>query len=277
MKLTPLISVITPSFNQGRFIGEAIASVDLQSYNNCEHLVIDGMSTDATARIMRNLMEGRRHPCISWISEPDTGQSEALNKGFKLAKGDIIGWLNSDDRYLPGCFEHVVRVFEENPQVDIVYGDYRLVNELGNAFRTRREIEFSAFVLQYHRVLYIPTTTTFFRRKIFDEGNWINEDLHYAMDFDFFLRLAAHGYQFRHISEILADFRYQINSKTCSFPEKQQMEHQQILFKTAPIFSHINSLHIKKIMLSCLRLLASIKRYSEKARKGYYWEQLRSN
>src|SRR5580698_1837618 len=168
MKLTPLISVITPSFNQGRFIGEAIASVDLQSYNNCEHLVIDGMSTDATARIMRNLMEGRRHPCISWISEPDTGQSEALNKGFKLAKGDIIGWLNSDDRYLPGCFEHVVRVFEENPQVDIVYGDYRLVNELGNSIQTRREIEFSAFVLQYHRVLYIPTTTTFFRRKIFD-------------------------------------------------------------------------------------------------------------
>jgi glycosyltransferase involved in cell wall biosynthesis len=277
MKLTPLISVITPSFNQGKFIGEAVASVELQSYNNYEHLVVDGMSTDGTAHIMRDLMEGRRHPCISWISEPDTGQSEALNKGFKLAKGEIIGWLNSDDRYLPGCFEHVIKVFEENPQVDIVYGDYRLVNESGNVFQTRREIEFSAFVLQYHRVLYIPTTTTFFRRRIFDEGNWINEDLHYAMDFDFFLRLAAREYQFKHISEILADFRYQPNSKTCNFPKKQQMEHQQIVFMTVPIFRHITSLHLKKITLSGLRLLASIKRYSEKACKGYYWAQLRSN
>jgi glycosyltransferase involved in cell wall biosynthesis len=277
MKSIPLISVVTPSFNQGKFIGEAIASVEIQSHHNYEHLVVDGMSTDTTASIMRSLMEDGRCPYLSWISEPDTGQSEALNKGFKIAKGEIIGWLNSDDRYLPGCFEHVVKVFEENPHVDIVYGDYRLVNELGDAFQTRREIEFSAFVLRYHRILYIPTTTTFFRRRVFDEGNWINEDLHYAMDFDFFLRLAARGYQFRHIPEILADFRYQEDSKTCSFPEKQKIEHQQIVLMSTPIFRRINSLHVRKIMLSGLRLLAGIKRYSEKLCKGYYWAQLRSN
>ncbi len=115
------------------------------------------------------------------------------NKGFQRAKGEIIGWLNSDDRYRPDCFEHVVRAFEENPDVDIVYGDYLMVDAAGKVLKIRREIEFSAFVLLYHRVLYIPTTATFFRRRVFDEGNWLDETLQYAMDLEFFIRLSDLG------------------------------------------------------------------------------------
>ena len=114
MKYWPLISVVTPSFNQRRFIGEALASVQLQNYANCEHLVIDGRSTDNTVDLLRNLTEGKEQSKIVWISEQDSGQSEALNKGFRLAKGDIIGWLNSDDRYRPGCFERIVQAFADN-------------------------------------------------------------------------------------------------------------------------------------------------------------------
>jgi glycosyltransferase involved in cell wall biosynthesis len=277
MNYSPLISIVTPSFNQVSFIEEALQSVQYQSYTNWEHLVIDGNSTDGTVELLRDLTTNGKEQNVSWISERDSGQSEALNRGFRQAKGDIIGWLNSDDRYRPGCFEHIVQAFEENPRVDIVYGDYLLVNESGRAFQIRREIEFSRFILLYHRVLYIPTTTTFFRRKIFDEGNWLDENLQYAMDLDFFIRLSARGYCFKHIPHLLADFRLQPNSKTCTAPGRQRIEHQQVVFAGAPILRGIEPSYLRKVALSVLRSLASVKRYSEKLLRGYYWEQLRSN
>src|SRR5271154_4376285 len=273
MKHSPLISVVTPSFNQREFIGEALASVQRQNHKNCEHLVIDGMSTDGTVDLLRSLAGDKN---IVWISEQDSGQSEALNKGFRRAKGEIIGWLNSDDRYRAGCFERVAQAFAENPDVDILYGDYLMVDELGQALQIRREIEFNAFVLLYHRVLYIPTTATFFRRKIFEEDNWLNEKLHYAMDLDFFIRLSARGYRFKHLSELLADFRLHPESKSCSSPDRHRLEHQQIVFASAPILQHLKSPHLKKLMLSVLRSIANAKRYSEKMIKGYYWKQFRS-
>jgi glycosyltransferase involved in cell wall biosynthesis len=276
MKQLPLISVVTPSFNQGCFIGEALTSVQLQSYKNCEHLVIDGMSTDCTVDVLRSHTAGKEQANILWVSEQDSGQSEALNKGFRRAKGEIIGWLNSDDRYRAGCFERVVQAFAENPEVDILYGDYLMVDELGQALQIRREIEFNAFVLLYHRVLYIPTTATFFRRKIFEEDNWLDEKLQYAMDLDFFIRLSGRGYRFKHLSELLADFRLHPESKSCSSPDRHRMEHQQVVFATAPILRRLKSVRLKKLTLSLLRSIASVKRYSEKMFKGYYWEQLRS-
>jgi glycosyltransferase involved in cell wall biosynthesis len=273
MKHSPLISVVTPSFNQARFIGEALASVQLQNYKTYEHLVIDGVSTDGTVDMLRNFKGDQEQANILWISERDSGQSEALNRGFRRAKGEIIGWLNSDDRYRAGCFQHVVKIFEDNPEIDIVYGDYLVIDELGNVLQTRREIEFNAFVLLYHRVLYIPTTATFFRRRIFEEEHWLNETLQYAMDLEFFMRLSAHGYRFKHVPELLADFRLQRNSKTCGSPEKQRMEHQQVIFTAAPILRRLKSPHLRRIVLSLLRSIACAKRYSEKMFRGYYWEQ----
>src|SRR4029077_11244574 len=114
MKYTPLISIATPSFNRANFIGEALASVRLQNKGNCEHLVIDGMSTDGTIDLLRNQTNNGERQKLFWISEKDSGQSEALNKGFRRASGEIIGWLNSDDRYRAKCFDHVVQAFEDN-------------------------------------------------------------------------------------------------------------------------------------------------------------------
>jgi hypothetical protein len=150
------------------------------------------------------------------------------------------------------------------------------VDELGKVLQIRREIEFSAFILQYHRVLYIPTTATFFRRRVFEEQNWLDEKLKYAMDLDFFIRLSASGYRFKHIPELLADFRLHPESKSCSSPDIHRMEHQQVVFATAPILRRLKSVRLKKLTLSLLRSIASVKRYSEKMFKGYYWEQLRS-
>jgi glycosyltransferase involved in cell wall biosynthesis len=276
VKYTPLISIVTPSHNQVSFIGEALQSVQLQSYLNCEHLVIDGMSTDGTVDLLRELTAHREQQNVFWVSERDSGQSEALNRGFRQAKGEIIGWLNSDDRYRAGCFEHIVRAFKDNPNVDIFYGDYVIVDELGKTLQIRREIEFNEFILLYHRILYIPTTATFFRRRIFEEGNWLDEKLQYAMDLEFFIRLSALGYCFKHIPQLLADFRMQPNSKTCSSPDRQRMEHQQVVFAVAPILRRVKSLGMRRFALSLLRSMACVRRYSEKMLRGYYWEQLRS-
>jgi glycosyltransferase involved in cell wall biosynthesis len=277
MKHTPLISIVTPSFNQVSFIGEALESVRLQNVEHYEHLVIDGLSTDGTVDLLRRQATNRKQQSLFWTSERDSGQSEALNKGFRQAKGEIIGWLNSDDRYRAGCFEHLVLAFEENPEVDIFYGDYLMVDEAGNVLEIRREIEFNAFVLLYHRILYIPTTATFFRRRIFEEGNWLDERLQYAMDLEFFIRLSKRGYRFKHIPQLLAEFRMQPDSKTCSYPDRQRLEHRQVVFATAPIFHHLKSPILRSLVLPLLRSIACVRRYSEKMFRGYYWEQVRPN
>lgn len=276
MKESPLISIVTPSFNQGAFLGEALASVQLQSYKRFEHLVIDGKSTDGSVALLRSLTAGRESTNVMWVSEPDSGQSEALNKGFRQAKGEIIGWLNSDDRYRASCFEKIVQAFADNPDVDILYGDYLVVDESGKALHVKREIEFSAFILLYHRVLYIPTTATFFRRRIFEENNWLEEELHYAMDLEFFIRLAARGYRFKHIPKIIADFRVHPKSKSCSVPDKHRLEHQQVVLAAAPILRRMKPMLLRRPVLSLLRTIAGIERYSEKLFKGYYWERITS-
>jgi glycosyltransferase involved in cell wall biosynthesis len=273
MKKLPMISIVTPSFNQAAFILEALQSIQIQDYSSYEHLIIDGLSTDGTVDLLEGLSNASRDSRMHWLSEKDKGQSEALNKGFRRAKGDIIGWLNSDDRYLPGCFAKIVQAFEQNPTVDIIYGDYRVVDESGGLIRIKREIDFSKFILRYHRVLYIPTTATFFRSRIFREDNWLEESLEYAMDLEFFIRLAAKGYHFKHISEVLADFRLQPDSKTCSAPDKQRSEHQQIVYSAIPMLRNIESPSLRGLTLFLLRFIASIKRSLEKMLRGYYWGQ----
>jgi glycosyltransferase involved in cell wall biosynthesis len=275
MKYAPLISIVTPSFNQVLFIEEALESVRLQKNEHFEHLVIDGMSTDGTVDLLHNRAKNKKDWNMFWISERDSGQSEALNKGFRLAKGEIIGWLNSDDRYRAGCFEQIVQAFEDNPEVDIFYGDYLMVDEMGKVVEIRREIEFSAFILLYHRILYIPTTATFFRRRVFEEGNWLNEKLQYAMDLEFFIRLSKQGYRFKHIPQLLADFRMQSNSKTCSSPDRQRLEHQQVVFAAAPFLRRLKSPRSRALIFTLLQSIAVVRRYSEKMLRGYYWEQLR--
>jgi glycosyltransferase involved in cell wall biosynthesis len=271
------ISIVTPSFNQASFIQEALESVSIQNYPNYEHLVIDGMSTDGTVELLQNFQIDKASSGITWVSERDNGQSEALNKGFRQATGDIIGWLNADDRYRIGCFKHVAKAFEDNPDLDILYGDYRVVDEFGELIRIKAEIKFSAFVLFYHRVLYIPTTTTFFRRRVFEEGNWINEDLQYVMDLEFFIRLAVKGYHFEHIPKLLADFRLQPDSKTCRYPDKQQWEHKQVIFATVPLLRRLKSERLKKAALLLCRPIAGLRRYGEKAIRGSYLAPLHAD
>ena len=219
-RVTPLITIVTPSLNQASFLAEALRSVRTQEYAPIEHLVLDGGSTDNTEQLLRAQASLGEHG-LRWRSHADGGQSAALNEGFQQAQGEIVGWLNADDRYRPDCFEyggpHLCRASGHRHPLRRLH----LHRRGWTPPRLRREIEFSHFILKYHRVLYIPTTATFFRRRVFEEGHLLLEDLHYAMDLEFFLRLARAGYRFHHLPRVLADFRVHPGAKSTRFVAQQ--------------------------------------------------------
>ena len=271
MTRLPTLSIVTPSFNQAAFIREALMSVRDQNYRQCEHVVIDGASSDETVALLSELSLDSQETTLRWVSESDRGQAHALNKGFVRATGDIIGWLNSDDRYRPGAFDSVVTALERHPEIDILYGDYTWIDARGHVERVRREIAFSRFILLYHRVLYIPTTATFFRRRVFDDGNLLDESLHYALDFEFFVRLSLRGYRFMHIRQLLADFRLHGASKTCTAPEKQLAEQDAIMRRYSSVPDYFTNKAVQNLSFRMLRSVAGGLRYSRKLVTGCYF------
>ncbi|MBN2730615.1 MAG: glycosyltransferase [Bacteroidales bacterium] len=206
----PKISIVTPSYNSGLYIEEAIQSVLAQEYKNFEHIIIDGGSTDNTLDILI------KYPHLIWVSESDEGQSDAINKGFKLAIGEIIGWLNSDDFYLPGTFEVVVHELN-NHIVDAIYGNYRDIDSCGNI--TKEYITQNSSKWMSHYICYIPSTTFFFKRIIIDQGILIDKDFHITMDKEFFAHIFHAGYNIQKVNTFLAHFRWHDGNK--SKPSKE--------------------------------------------------------
>lgn len=201
------ISIVTPSFNSAKFIEDAIVSVLSQSYDNFEHIIIDGGSTDRTLDILK------KYSHLIWVSEADKGQSDALNKGFRMAQGEIVGWLNADDYYLPGTLTKVATCLSDHPDADVIYGNYYFVNEAGTIIRKRKEIGLDPGILFYFGC-YIPSTGSFFRKRVFEQGFFLNIDFHITMDYEYFIRLARAKKKFVHIPEYLFCFRWHDDNKS---------------------------------------------------------------
>lgn len=272
----PEISIVTPSFNQARFIEDCLRSVKEQNYPSIEHIVVDGGSTDATVELLKkySALPGWEH--LRWISEPDQGQSDALNKGFRMARGNLIGWLNADDTYLPGCFEQISRYSHNYATVDIFYGDYAWISENGMITQTRREIMFRKFILFYSRVNFIHSSgALFLKRRIFDDGYFLNDKLHYSMDFEFYLRAAIGGYRFRHIPQVLSLFRWHPECKSSKHLRRQVQEMEQARLCYEPLSKHVSNRKLRQLVLYVLIGAATAMRWSEKAIRGYYFTQFR--
>jgi glycosyltransferase involved in cell wall biosynthesis len=208
----PRISVVTPSFNQGQFIRTCIESVIEQDYPNFEHIVVDGGSTDETVPILRT------YPHLSWTSEPDEGQSDALNRGFRRATGDIIAWINSDDWYAPGAFKLVVDALRSYP---VVMGKCQMTDRDGRPTELVVNAEHSWFdIIKYWIYDSIPTQPSiFFSRSLLEQvrlanGSYLDADLHFVMDFDLWLRMAQ-IYPFdRRVDQVLSYYRMYESNKT---------------------------------------------------------------
>lgn len=197
----PSISVITPNFNGAEYLEDAILSVRRQSGVINEHIVVDAASTDGTLELLK------RHSHLRWISEPDRGQSDAINKGFLMATCDLVGWLNADDYYLPHGLEAIARAAVQHPEADVLYGDCIFVDPEGRVVRSKVEHEFDPQVLLYFGC-YIPSTSTFFRRRLIEQGLLLDCDYRVAMDFEFFARLARLGCRFHYVPRFIAAFRW---------------------------------------------------------------------
>lgn len=201
-------SIITPSFNTGRHIADAIRSVISQDYPDVDYLVMDGASTDNTLDVLRTF--GDR---VRWISEKDRGQSDAIRRGFSETQGEILGWLNADDVLAPGALRTVAEFFSAHPDVDMVYGDANYTDaggkEIGpcvniepfNANRLRR---YSDFIVQ---------PAAFFRRPAYDAVGGLNPNLHYGMDYDLWLKLAK-AHKIAYLPKLLASYRWLTDNKT---------------------------------------------------------------
>jgi glycosyltransferase involved in cell wall biosynthesis len=178
----PLVSIITPSLNQGRFIRKTIESVLSQDYPRLEHLVMDGGSTDETLDILRSY--GDR---ITWRSGPDGGQAAAVNSGVRLAKGEILGWLNSDDTYQPGAVTAAVEHLIAHPETAVVYGNAYFIDEHNVVFGAHPTEDFDLNRLAETTLICQPTA--FIRRSAIEAVGMLDTTLHYCMDYDLFIRL----------------------------------------------------------------------------------------
>lgn len=217
----PLVSIVTPSYNQGDFIEETIRSVIAQDYPRIEHIVMDGGSTDKTLSILRKY-EGR----LEWSSGRDKGQTDALNKGFGKAKGEVFAWLNSDDIYYPGAVSKAVAAFRANPGAKMVYGN-------GNYIDTRsgKIGEYPTLPFDYEELAesnYICQPSAFFTAEAFREAGGLDEGLDYVMDYDLWVRICR-GSRAVYIPELLGALRIHPASKTTA----QSVKTYEEMLKTA--------------------------------------------
>jgi len=214
MDALPRISVVTPSFNQGKFIGETIESVLAQEYPNLEHIIVDGGSTDCTHDVLS------RYPHLIVISEPDNGQAEAINKGFRIATGNIFCFLNSDDTLLLGALHRVAREIDPSRGRHIVMGRCRFVDEKGVFIGIEHPSYFEGHrrVLEIWKGHFIPQPSVFWSREVWEKCGPMNEAEHFCLDYDLFCRFSKH-YRFHRIDQVFSTYRLHADSKTSSITD----------------------------------------------------------
>lgn len=208
----PKISIVTPSFNQGRFIEKTILSVIEQDYPNLEYIIIDGGSTDESVEIIKKY---EKHLAY-WVSEPDRGQSHAINKGFELATGEIFGWLNSDDWYHDGALKAVSDAFASNPDAGAVVGSGDMVDENGESIRFKEAFDVSREELYNWHYNFFWQPSCFFTRNAWEESGRLDENIHYAMDLDLWFRISSH-FRFAKTSAFLSSSQQHTEAKTTAF------------------------------------------------------------
>ncbi len=205
----PLVSIITPSFNQAQYLEKTIQSVLGQDYPNIEYIIVDGGSKDGSVDVIKKY-EGR---ITWWVSEQDKGQTDAINKGFNRARGEILAWLNSDDTYNPGAITEAVKYLLENSEVGMVYADCNFINEDDKFIG-----KFKAAQTDYRRLrqgyVHIPQQTMFFRAKYWKDLGPLDPSFYFAMDYDLWTRIAAHAPIQYLPGKIWANFRIHTTSKT---------------------------------------------------------------
>ena len=209
---------MTPSYNQAKYIEQTIQSVLEQDYPRVEYLVVDGLSTDNSVEVIKKysldsdslLSDNQKRSIDWWVSEKDSGQGEAINKGLSRTTGEIIAWLNSDDYYLPGTLAAVVKAFEEYPDVAMIYGDMLAVDEHGRTLNTLKYKQLSLQDLLCFQIIGQPSV--FFRREAYEKAGGLDTTFHFLLDHHLWIRIAQHG-KILHVPQTWSAARYHAEAK----------------------------------------------------------------
>ncbi len=234
-----LVSIITPSYNQASYLEQTILSVLDQDYPRIEYLVIDGASTDDSVEIIKKYADQLTY----WVSEKDNGQADAINKGFARATGELIAWLNSDDYYLAGAVSSAVKIFEENPDAVLVYGDMLAVDEHGKTFNTLKYKQLTLKDLLCFQIIGQPAV--FMRRSALEKTFGLDPALHFLLDHFLWIQIAQHG-KILHVDQTWAAARYHAEAKNRAKAAEFGREAFRILEnvkldkKLAPILAQID-------------------------------------
>ena len=221
MKAKPTISIVIPCLNQVDFLKIALASLTIQQYPALEVIVVDGGSTDGTVELLE------QSPVVSrWVSEPDEGQTQALNKGFRLATGDVYGWLNCDERYRPGALPLVGEAFAENPDLDILFSHRVVIDTSGREIKRLRQpaLHPKHYALYASGLLF--SDTTFWKKELHRKTGELDEVLcrRYSMDVDWFGRLSLRVKSWRRLDAYLSEFTEHEGRRTAAVPELPDIE-----------------------------------------------------
>jgi glycosyltransferase involved in cell wall biosynthesis len=266
--LGPRVSIVTPSYNQGQFLEETIRSVLLQGYADLEYIIIDGGSTDGSVDIIRQYEDWLAY----WISEPDRGQSHAINKGLKHATGAVLSWLNSDDVLLPDSVGRAVECLQNAQAPDVVYGRLNRIDSYSKLVPTptlpKDTLEFGKETAIGECIVNQPGC--FWRREIMDRIGLLDEELHYAMDYEFWVRMVLAGARFQRLPETVANFRLSSDSKTVGQTANHALEHLAVIdrFLSDPALT-------KKLDLSRRALKSQARRGRALVSLYAFWGQLK--
>ena len=229
----PLVSIVTPTFNSARYLRQTLECLARQSYPSIEHIVIDGGSTDETLPIIREF------PSTRWISEPDKGMYDAINKGLRMAAGSICAYLNADDLYFPDTVERVVRCFDLHPEIDMIFGHCRYIDHDGRELFTRRYPEFNWTLFTVLDGSTIPQQTSFWRRRVHDSAGFFDTSFQMAGDFEFFMRVGKTCVVRRLGGSPLAQFRFHADMQTINRKAVNDAEIERIhgLYRVNPAWA----------------------------------------
>lgn len=248
----PKISIITPSYNQGQYLESTIKSVLGQNYPHLEYIIIDGGSTDDSVSIIKKYEKYISY----WVSEPDEGQSHALNKGFALSTGEIVGWLNSDDLYCKDALIHIGELFRDNPDWQVINGGLFVVDSMG------RIIDASWPLCNDPRYTYligldIHQQSLFWRKSVFEDVGYLNQKYDFSMDYDFILRM-IHRYRTNRTHKFIGVYRVHESAKSSLILDKCLTENRLIrsllLEEFKGGFPH-HSIRLSKLYLRLSRLV----------------------
>ena len=211
------VSIITPCFNDSKYLAGNIKSISDQSYHNIEHIIVDGASTDNTVKILRS------NNNIKWVSEKDNGMYDAINKGISMATGDITAYLNADDRYFPQTVEHVVNCFSKNTSLDFIYGDCLFVDSEFNPLSGFKALNYYPWILKHGPIRWAQMSC-FWKKSIHKKIGYFDESLKNVADYNFFKQMLFAGMRGAHLNIQLSKFMVRMDAISYAFEENYYKE-----------------------------------------------------